>query len=328
MVNCAMSEMSYILEISVEKYEAFYIALEKQISEPSDLTIFKNEVNCKMINQLCEIIFTEEITKIISLLNNPSIGIASLDIPESSLRNNNLNSIYGAAVVMGIFNKIGIPNIDPINQMPFAIHTASHSNAEQLDKKNLFHYTPEVKLGFHNDGLLSKNKIEIPNHIAVYNFYISYLRPGNFMWIPTSSWVEADKYHQISKSENINVKIKLTPSYYLDSTGELKNSVSDLIEAPVSSSNEQGEHIFFLNGQVRLEDNSQKSVDFVQDIRNSLQTNPDIIRIPQKERRAFFIKNTKGFHARDVFQDPIDGVDLTRVFLRMVDLNAETFSTQ
>jgi hypothetical protein len=148
------------------------------------------------------------------------------------------------------------------------------------------------------------------------------------MWIPTSSWVEADKYHQISKNENIHVKIKLTPSYYLDDKGDLKNSISDLIEAPVSTSNEQGEYMFFLNGQVLLEDNSQKSVEFVQDIRRSLQTNPEIIRISQKERRAFFISNTKGFHARDVFQDPIDGVDLTRVFLRMVDLNAETFLTQ
>ena len=322
-----MSEVC-ILEISIEKYEAFCIALEKKILQPLDLTVFNSESNCKIISQLCEAIFFEEIRKIISLLNNPSIGIASLDIPESSLLNKNLNSIYGAAVVMGIFNKIGIPNIDPINQMPFAIHSASHSNAEQLDAKNLFHYTPEVKLGFHNDGLLSKNTIEIPKHIAIYNLYISYMRPGNFMWIPTASWVDADKYHQISKTENINVKIKLTPSYYLDNVGNLKNSVSDLIEAPISTFNENGEYMFFLNGQVLLEDNLQKSVDFVQEIRNSLQNNPEIIRIPQKERRAFFITNTKGFHARDVFQDPIDGVDLTRVFLRMVDLNTETFSTQ
>ena len=101
----------YILEISIEKYEAFCIALESKLSQPSDLTIFKNELNCAHINQLCEAIFSEEIDKIIALLNDPKIGIASLDIPETSLRNKQLNSIYGAAVVMGIFNKIGIPNL-------------------------------------------------------------------------------------------------------------------------------------------------------------------------------------------------------------------------
>jgi hypothetical protein len=45
----------------------------------------------------------------------------------------------------------------------------------------------------------------------------------------------------------------------------------------------------------------------------------------QKEKRVIFIKNTNGFHARDIFKEAIDGIDLTRVFLRSVDVNAERY---
>ncbi len=72
-------------------------------------------------------------------------------------------------------------------------------------------------------------------------------------------------------------------------------------------------------------DNIQKHVDFVQSIRDSLERNQIKISIPQQERRAFFIKNTAGFHARNIFEKPIDGIDLTRVYLRAVDINSEQY---
>lgn len=75
------------------------------------------------------------------------------------------------------------------------------------------------------------------------------------------------------------------------------------------------------------ENNLQKHVDFVQSIRDSLNKNPTKIYLAQKERRAFYMKNTAGFHAREIFEDPIEGIDLTRVYLRAVDINAEAYSS-
>lgn len=63
-------------------------------------------------------------------------------------------------------------------------------------------------------------------------------------------------------------------------------------------------------------------------MRNSLLKNDFKIRIPQKERRIIFLNNILGFHARDIFEEPIEGVDLSRVMLRMVDVNAELYPSQ
>lgn len=326
-MEIAIASDDCILKVPQEKYEKFCVDLEKRSLQIKDLSIFKNESVCDLIASLCNEIFSDEIKDIISLVNQPNVGIAALDIPEMTNWSSALNGIYSAAIVIGIFKNIGIPNMDPINKMPFTIHTASHENAKRLDAGGLDQYTPEVKLGFHNDGLLSNGKIEIPNHIAIYNLYISYRRPGNFMWIPIALWEEAEKYEEISKRNSINIKIRLTPSYYFDKTGEVKNTVFDFVEAPLSSINKNGDRRFFLNGQVLPEDNPQEHVNLIQALRNSLEKNPKKIFIPQKERRVIFLKNTMGFHARDIFQEPMEEVDLTRVFIRAVDLNTEIYAT-
>ena len=54
-----------IFKLSIEKYDRFCVELESNVSQPSDLTFFKNEHNCTLINQLCEVIFSEEIDQII-----------------------------------------------------------------------------------------------------------------------------------------------------------------------------------------------------------------------------------------------------------------------
>jgi len=161
----------------------------------------------------------------------------------------------------------------------------------------------------------------------VYNFYISYHKPGYFMWIPTKLWDEAEKFETLTKDIKWTIKIKLNPNYHLDEKHEIVNTLFEHIEAPISQITEKGKRQFFLNGQVLLEDNSKEHVDFIQSMRDSLEKNSRIIYIPQRERRAFFIKNTSGFHARSVFEEPIENIDLTRVYLRAVDVNSELYST-
>ncbi|MBA3537564.1 MAG: hypothetical protein H0T84_13310 [Tatlockia sp.] len=316
-----------IHKISEQKYEQFGSLLKNNMTDNFNLHSFKNELICDYIKQFAKEIFAEEIHSMIGLLNKIEVGIAVVDVPQTTLFDESENTVIGAAVVMGIFNHIGIANLDPINQLPFMVHTASHSNERKIDSKGLQKPSPELKLGFHNDGLLSTNKIEIPECIMVYNFYISYRKPGNFMWIPTVLWEEGEKYEALAKEKDVRVKIKLNPNYHFDEKGDIVNTIFDYVEAPISKVSKFGERRFFLNGQVLLEDNLQEHVDFVQSIRDSLEKNTQKICIPQCERRAFYIKNTLGFHARNIFEEPIEGVDLTRVYLRAVDTNAELYSS-
>jgi hypothetical protein len=316
---------SKIIQIKSSEYDKFCTKLESEVPNIATLDVFKDQDICDLVKNMCGHIFFKEIKAITSLLEDENIGISAVDIPESSIYSKESDAIYGAAVVIGLFNNFAYSNTDQINGMPFTLHTASHSNGKRLDAAGFDGYTPEVKLGFHNDGLLSSDGIEIPNHIAVYNLYISYHRPGNFIWIPTSAWEDSEKYSAELNGQNIKVKIKLTPTFRLDDKNEVISSGFNYVTVPVSHVTADGEQRFFLNGQVLSEDNLQVHVDFVQSIRDSLQKNRTKIYIQQKERRAIFLKNTKGFHARDIFEEPIEGVDLSRVMLRLVDINAESY---
>jgi len=111
----------------------------------------------------------------------------------------------------------------------------------------------------------------------------------------------------------------------LNNEGSITKTGFDTIEIPVSSVNTDGQRQFFLNGKVLQQANQQENIDLIKNIRDSLQNNSIKISIDQKERRAFYLKNTIGFHARDMFEDAIEGVDLTRVYLRSVDINSEMY---
>ncbi len=317
--------MFRFIQISPEKYDVFCYYLQNEANEIISLTIFKSASFCDFIYNLCGKLFCDEINQIIFTLSNPHISISAFDIPSSNHFNQELNTIFGIGLFIGIFNNIANSSIDPLNETPFTLHAASHSNGEKLDSLGLSVYTPKVKLGFHNDGLLSPGKVEIPKHIALYNLYISYHNPGNFMWVPTALWEEAQQYHPRSIGENVIVKTKLTPIFHSKNDQEITAPCFNYVTAPLSIINEEGEQRFFLNGQILPGENHIDHVNLVNAMRLSLQNNPKKIYIPQKERRGIILKNHLGFHARDIFQDPIDGVDLSRILLRSVDLDAELY---
>jgi len=312
-----------IYSLSEKAFDNFCKIIHSEIDDSADLTIFKNSQICELINQLCADMFADEIKEIMSSIDDPYVGIAALDVPESTVFNKKINSVYSVAAVMGIFGNIGKPNIESLNKMPFSIYSASHENGKLLDSKGLTQYPPEVKLGFHNDGLFNNNEIQIPHHIMTYNMYINYRNPGNFKWVPIALWEKADIFINILKEKL--VKIRITPNFYFDQTGEIKNSFVDIVEVPICQVNERNERMFFLNGRVLLEDNEPEIVDLCTSMRKSIGENREKIIIPQREQRALFLKNSAGFHARDIFEDPIEGADLTRVFIRAVDLNAKRY---
>lgn len=314
-----------IYRVSAEHYELFGKSLKKEHLGTLNFQLFKDEPVCQLIKQRCYELFPDVINALKGCLNNERLGIAALDIPESDRFDKDENIVLGVALVTGIFENLGQANRDLTNHLPFQLHTASHTNEQILESRGLEKFTPAMKLGYHNDGLLSDTQVEIPHHIMVYNLHISYLKPGNFMWIPTACWDDAELFQKKARDNNLTVKIKVTPNYHLNDEGDVVNNMHHYVETPILRENEHQPALFFLNGQVRPEDNSPENVAFIQEMRDSLERNNFKICIPQQERRAFFIKNSLGFHARNIFEEPIDGVDLTRVYLRVVDMNAELY---
>ena len=322
-MDCSISNEELVCCLAEEKYLDFCKTLDSGMECAIDLKIFQNKEIFKQIVQACADIFKEDIQRITHLANDTYCGIAALDIPEASIFDKKVNSVYGAAVVMGIFGNIGKPNIDSINNMPFSIYSASHENAKFLDSTDLTPYPPEVKLGFHNDGLFRGNQIHIPNHIMVYNMYINYRKPGNFKWSPLAAWDEAETYVELLKEKL--VKIRITPNFYFDKEGKINNTFVETVEVPICHINEAGEALFFLNGNVLAQDNGFELFELVKSMRDSISKNPKNILIAQKERRALYLRNDFGFHARDIFEEPIEDADLTRVFIRAVDVNAKSY---
>jgi hypothetical protein len=310
-----------LLEISIEKYNLFCKKLEHKITKPN-LEIFQDQGFCATNTRISKEIFSEEISIIKSLLNNPDIGISSIDIPKTNILDNAIENIASAAVALGIFNNIGSSAIDPLNLTPFTLHSASHKNAKLLSSEE---YTPDVKLGFHNDGLIKDRKIELPIYIMLYNLYLGYREPGNFRWIPTTLWNDKENFMKKITPGKTSIKMKLTPHINLHKDAGLTTKKFDDIEIPIINMNKNGQIRFFLNGKISPNEDREENINLVEMIKKSLENNPTHLCIPQKERRAIFINNTNGFHARDIFKEPFEEIDLTRVFLRSIDCNAEQY---
>jgi len=134
-----------ICQIAEEKYQDFCSKMSMKIQGQLGLHIFKDESTCDYLTQLCEIIFAEEIANVLLLLSDLNMGIVALDIPEAPHLSKEENAVYGVAIVMGVFNNIGAPNIDPINQLPFTLQTASHKKSVVLSTLKIrWVFTPGI----------------------------------------------------------------------------------------------------------------------------------------------------------------------------------------
>jgi hypothetical protein len=248
-------------------------------------------------------------------------GIAAVDMPECNELSLAQNTVAGAAGVVGLFGRIGSPALNPADALPFTLHRASHSDTAKMKQIGLDMFTPDAKLGFHNDGLVHGDSVELPLHIGIYNLLISYRNPGNFSWIPTRKWNESSKFEAVCGDASMAV-VRLTPRMHFAPDGQPVKTGVDQVRVPLVFRNVAGQVRFFLNGDVTQHDNSPEVTRLFSEMKASI-SSADRVSILQKERRAIFLNNTAGFHARDIFEDPIPGVDLSRVFLRLVDRNSE-----
>jgi hypothetical protein len=305
--------------------EAAYLGFARDLAIPfltePRLNLFNSNNWTEACVEMARTALSEETSFLSRALEADGPGIAVIDIPESHLLTPAQNTLAGVAAVVGLFGFIGTPAGNLIGDLPFTLHRASHSQNSKMKDIGLSNFTPDAKLGFHNDGNISGTHAELPLHISIYNLLISYRQPGNFSWVPLKEWSESKHFEKYAGMRS-QADIRLTPTVHFDNNGKPVRTGVEKITTPLIFRNQLGQMRFFMNGDAHESENSAEIRSLFLSLKESI-SKAHCIDIAQKERRAIFMNNAQGFHARDIFEDPIPDVDLSRVFLRLVDQHAE-----
>ena len=259
-----------------------------------------------------ELLEVDQIFKMKSQIEE--IGIASFDfsIPEHiSFKNDMIASAATFHLVSSLFF-----SLNPSNRAPFDTYKCTTENRSELMDAGIKFYTPEEKLGFHNDAFIRKGKYYIPKYVSLINLFIGYDKPGNFYYINHDFWDEFDDFFTLGKNKKF--KFKPTPMVYESMLeGDIQDSQWGAVPAFWENSNHQ--RFAFYNGE--LEDSDGDN--FIERFQNSLRSNSKRIQVPQKLHRIMIFKNDTGFHSRDIFEEQKVLNGTTRLFLRSVSKESD-----
>ncbi len=325
-INAPKKEVSQYLAPRIHIVDANYYesyiedALNLARMSP-DISQITNQVIAEKPKSVANRLFAPLLDEIKSDLSNPEIGIAVVDIPESSNYSPTDNAFWGVALSLALGSNIFPLGRDRINGTPYTVYAASYRKSKGLTDLGLQPVAPETKLGFHTDGSLVGGNVSMPINIMLYNISIEYRKPGNFYWIPFSMWGERDDYiKRIGVNRPYNIKV--TPSVYEIDENKLETVSPQRVTAPVFVSTESFGTTLYLNGDVISPgDDSHFDSSAIEELRRSLSTNRMRFSVPQKTRRLIFVRNVLGAHARDIFEEPNLDALYTRIFLRSVDDN-------
>lgn len=309
------------LAVGNDEY-AQYLASLGLLARPHTLEWFQSEESSELCIASAKNRFGALVESIQEHLRES--GIAAVDIPELAEIDSDANTVGGVATVLGLFSRIGVADRRQTGGMPFTLHTASYTNVKRLNEAGLGKFAPDAKLGFHNDGVVKAGEIEIPRFIAVYNLYLAYQKPGNFSWVPTHR-CDPLRHFELTDRNGAEALVSLTPRVTFDQEGKPVISGVQEVRTPIAFKNPAGEVRFFLNGDVEASKNTPDMFNLFRWAKDAIAASSRMT-VPQRERRVIFVRNTHGFHARDIFEDPYPGTDLTRVYLRVVDMNSERCS--
>lgn len=262
-------------------------------------------------------LFADILSDLGTALADPEVGFGAIDMPSLS-DNAQADALYGCLLATALQAEISEPVEDRYSGTPFSLYNASQENEDKLVEAGLKFYSPEDRLGFHSDGLITENGIHVPKYVSVYNLMIAYRKPGNFYFLPTQVWDEKNKFKQ-AFGINRDVTFSMTPIVHALDTGEIRATRSEPVTAPLFWQDGDAETVFY-NGEI--DTGPKELIALADDMRQSLLDNPQRITCPIRNRRMFIMANDKGFHARDIFADPVVGTKYTRSFLRYVSHDA------
>ncbi len=206
------------------------------------------------------------------------------------------------------------PAPEPKNRLPYTTFKSSAKSPEKMMAAGVKFYTPDEKLGYHNDVFYQDGKYFIPKYVGLINLFIGYEAPGNFYYINQKIWRDFEIF--FSKGIGQKFKFRPTPVVY-ESHIEQQNAKSlmdDWVDVPVFWNDPSGRKVVFSNGE--LKDNNDTTI--ISELKKSLLENEDKLAIPQKTNQIMIFRNDLGFHSRDIFREQRVFEGTTRLFLRAV----------
>lgn len=309
------------IEIRKEQYLAFIESNQELSMGSPDISLLTPD-NLRQAVSWAAIFFQDEIEQVVKNLNDPVKAIVSLDIAEDEGRSAESDAYWGVALASALTTNVFPPAEDRFNEMPFTVYAAEPAKSQALARLGVVSLAPETRLGFHTDGVISGDTIALPRHIMLYNMMIGYKEPGNFYWVPFALWRDKAVFMECI-GVGRKYALKVTPSVYEDDDGAMQLVTPRCIKVPIFLDNAREDFPLYLNGEVqRSVGEISNQVELVGALRESIQSNFLRFAIAQRPRRLIFACNTKGAHARDVFEGPLgDGGPYTRIFIRAVDAN-------
>lgn len=261
-------------------------------------------------------------TLLASLEDDDGPGMVAIDIelPETTT-DVKARTLALAFVFDSINRKIFTPTADIQNKLPFTVYKSTNQNSEKLRDSGVKFYSPDVKLGFHNDGFFRNGSFTLPRYVSLINLFFGYGSPGNFYWADKRSWPDCQSFAALGEKRRF--RYRPTPIIYESALANV-SALDDFREIPVIWKNGDGVHLF-LNGEILDDDDG-----LVADIRASIETRARRMFVPQAVGRMILFRNDLGFHSRDIFKDQRVFKGTTRLMLRSfsshgVSLPEETF---
>jgi len=260
--------------------------------------------------------FSEDIASATDLISDRDIGIAGMDIP-IIYDDPTKDAICGALVAVSISQHIMPSLLDKENKTPFSMFNASPENNAALAKAGMKNISPTDILDFHSDGSVLNDILAVPDYISIYNVFINYNQRGSFYWVPSSSISNLNSYIKEFGYEQ-EYLFDLTPTVYSEKGSEIKSIVARRARTSIFQKNSRDEVITFMNGSFlgKATDIGGHLSERLAEFQHEISTNGSRYAVPQESRRMVLLNNASGFHARDIFEDPIDGYPITRCYLR------------
>lgn len=265
-------------------------------------------------------IFSECISIAHKHLEDADAGIVAIDIP-SVFEDATVDAITGSLIAVSISQVIMPSFPDRENFTPFSIFTASKENNEKLNNVGIQGVSPTDILDFHSDGSIQDDILSVPYYISIYNIFINYSKTGNSYWVPTSKMKDFNFFTE-KLGMNTDYCFSLTPTVYDNGQTDVK-IINRRAKASLFCKTHDGSITTFMNGtfEGRDSDEDARYIDLINEFKSAISNNEFRLFIPQGSRKLVILNNSNGFHARDIFENPIEGHEVTRTYLRSTSIS-------
>ena len=258
-----------------------------------------------------------------ALFSFPSIASLASDAPDSIVAIDLPNppddpafSMVRATTLFHLINtSLFSPHNDAGNSLPYTVYKSAATNIEQMRNAGIPFYSPELKLGYHNDGYRIDDVYFMPRLVSLINLFIGYHSPGSFHFADKRKWSRLAEF--VDRGRGKDFVFSATPIVYesrLEATKLTDNS--KLIHAFWRE--DDGNEFVFCNG--KLSGSDEETSRLVSEVKDSLNNNTFRVSIPQALNRVIVFRNDIGFHSRDIFEGQFVTDGVTRLYLRAVSV--------